>query len=185
MIGPWPSPPPFTADALAALWLDGSLDSTVAAHLLDRAGRQWLGLVPAGAPVEAMATAAALGAPTVALPAAGPMPRLSAWAAASEAASGAGARWLVTGLSESPGEPPLPLRILAIETAVRAHGLEGVYAPLLGYAPIELGRLALALGVPFDRTRDCQAACGDCEACRRRALMFRQLGMADPSAPNS
>ncbi|MFP5501362.1 MAG: 7-cyano-7-deazaguanine synthase [Candidatus Sericytochromatia bacterium] len=185
MIGPWPSPPPFTADARAALWLDGGLESAVAAYMLDRAGLTWLALLPAGAPEEAMAIAAALGAPTVTLPVAGPLPRLSAWAAASEAAAAEGARWLVTGLSESPGEPPLPLRLLAVETAIRAHGLEGVYAPLLGYTPIEVGRLALALGVPFERTRDCRASCGECEACRRRALTFHHLGMVDPAAPNS
>lgn len=168
-----------------ALWLDGSLESAVAAHLLSRLPNGWVALVPAAAPVEAQAVAEALAAPIALLPVPGPLAGLTAWGAASEAALAAKAAWLVAGLSADDAEPPLPLRLFALETAIMAHGLQGLYAPLLGYTPIELGRLALALGVPLERTRDCAAACGGCLACRRRAELFKQLGMSDPAAPIS
>lgn len=183
VIGAWPTPPPF-ADR-AALWLDGGLESAVAAQWLSRLPSGWVALVPASAPPEARAIAEALAAPVVPLPVPGPLSGLAAWGAASEAALAAGASWLATGLTTDGLEPPLPLRLFALETAIMAHGLQGLYAPLLGYTPIELGRLALALGVPLERTRDCAAACGGCLACRRRAELFKQLGMSDPAAPIS
>ena len=81
-------------------------------------------------------------------------------------------------------EPPLPIRLHAAENALLTNGLDGLWAPLLGWEPVEVGRLALALGVPFAHTWDCETepACGICPGCQGRMRVFKQLGMPDPLA---
>jgi 7-cyano-7-deazaguanine synthase in queuosine biosynthesis len=81
-------------------------------------------------------------------------------------------------------EPPLPIRLHAAETALRAGGLEALWAPLVGWASTDTFRLALALGVAFEDTWDCRhdVVCGQCEGCAGRVRALKQLGMRDPLA---
>ena len=76
------------------------------------------------------------------------------------------------------------MRLHAAETALVANGLVGLWAPLLGWEMIAVSRLAMALGVPFELTWDCEAntPCDECAGCRDRRRAFKQLGMPDPAA---
>jgi 7-cyano-7-deazaguanine synthase in queuosine biosynthesis len=188
-IGAWPAPIPF-GEARTALWLDGSTAGAAIAHWLTQAGANWVALIdhsdrhPSRARDAAEALAASLGVSTHPVEVEGPVTTPLGWAKASHVGLEAGATWLVLPTVTDAGEPPLPLRLHAAETALMAHGLSGLWAPLLGWDGLAVGRLALALGVPFDQTWDCEAdtACHQCAGCRARARTFKQLGLPDPQA---
>jgi hypothetical protein len=188
-VGAWPAPIPF-GTARAALWLDGSTAGAAIAHWLTQAGADWVGLIDASphhtgrAREAAGAIAAALGVRAHPVAAEGPVTTPLGWAKASQVGLAAGATWLVLPAIGDDGEPPLPLRLHAAETALLAHGMAGLWAPLLGWDGLAVGRLALALGVPFAHTWDCEAdtACHQCAGCRARARTFKQLGLPDPQA---
>lgn len=76
------------------------------------------------------------------------------------------------------------------------RGVEGrpfdVVAPLLSMTKAEIARLAVALGVPVERTLSCYdpvrapgrgapAHCGRCDACLLRRKGFLEAGIADPT----
>jgi hypothetical protein len=203
-VGAWPAPIPFR-EARAALWLDGSTAGAAIAHWLTQAGADWVALIdhsdhrpgprapqgfgtPAGsftrARTAAQALAASLGVSVRPVVAEGPVTTPLGWAKAAQIGLDAGATWLVLPTLAGGGEPPLPLRLHAAETALNAHGIAGLWVPLLGWDTLAVGRLALALGVPFGHTWDCEAdaTCGRCAGCRERARMFKQLGIPDPNA---
>lgn len=186
-VGPWPEPFPF-GDARAAVWLDGSTAGAAIAHWFHAAGANWLALVdelaPPPAREAAQAQARRLGVPLIHERAGTAVTTPVGWARAGEAAIAQQARWLVVPATRDDAEVPLPLRLHAAETALIAYGLEGLWAPLLGWKPVELGRLALSLEVPLAETVDCLdgSRCGACAGCRGRLRMVKQLGMADPGA---
>jgi 7-cyano-7-deazaguanine synthase in queuosine biosynthesis len=186
-VGPWPAPIPI-GDARAAVWLDGTIASALIAHWFTQAGARWVALVdqhrPARARAAAEAVARHLGADVQLVDPEGPVSAPLGWARAAHAAIAADARWLVLPVTGDDLEPPLPIRLHAAESALTAHGLTGLWAPLLGWDPVALGRLALALGVRFEDTWDCvtEPACGRCPGCLERARLFKQLGIEDPVA---
>jgi hypothetical protein len=106
------------------------------------------------------------------------------WAKAGRAARDSGAVHLVLPSRVDTDEPPLPIRLHAAESALGSFGLEALWAPLVGWEPVETFRFALALGVPFEATWDCRedVVCGECDGCRGRVRAFKQLGMRDPVA---
>lgn len=189
VVGAWPAPIPF-GTARAGVWLDGSTASAAIAHWLSQAGCDWVALIdhgahrPTRAHALAQALATALGAPTRVVVAEGPITTPLGWAKAATVGMASGATWLVLPALSDDAEPPLPLRLHAAETALVAQGLAGCWAPLLGWDGIAVGRLALALGVPFALTWECEGetACHQCRGCRERERAFKQLGMADPNA---
>lgn len=188
-VGAWPAPIPF-GSARAALWLDGSTAGAAIAHWLTQASADWVALIdhaddrPQLARDAAGAIAAGLGVSARPVAAEGPVTTPLGWAMAAHVGEAAGATWLVLPTVEDDGEPPLPLRLHAAETALNAHGMAGLWAPLLGWDGLAVGRLALALGVPFAHTWDCVAdtACHQCPGCRERDRTFKQLGLRDPHA---
>lgn len=183
----WPAPPPFVG-VPAAVWLDGTMASAAIAHALTQANRSWVALVdesrPARALEAAIATAGHLGVSVRLVDPEGPITAPVGWAMAAREAQAAEAPWLVLPVRQDTLEPPLALRLHAAETALLVHGLDGLWAPLLGWDAIAVARLALALGVPFEETWDCEAeaVCGACPGCVERQRAFKQLGMPDPVA---
>lgn len=185
-VGAWPGPLPF-GEVRVAAWLDGTIASGAIASALSGAGIDWVGLVdthrPARAQTAAEALARRLGATTHGVDPAASVTTLAGWSTAGQAALAAEAAWLVLPVTHDaePG-PPLPLRLHAAETALVAYGLGGLWAPLLGWEPVAIARLALATSVPFELTWDCEAeaACGHCAGCLGRTRAFKQLGMPDP-----
>jgi 7-cyano-7-deazaguanine synthase in queuosine biosynthesis len=171
------------------VWLDGSTASGAIACALSHAGVDWVGLVDAQRPARARSAAEALarrlGVQRLVTDPGGGVTTLSGWSRAGQAAIAARAGWLVLPVSRDtePGMP-LPLRLHAAETALLAHGLDGLWAPLLGWEPVAIARLALGAGVPFELTWDCDvdAVCGRCAGCEGRARAFKQLGLPDPVA---
>ncbi|MFN3432245.1 MAG: 7-cyano-7-deazaguanine synthase [Candidatus Sericytochromatia bacterium] len=171
------------------MWLEGTIASGAVATALTHAGTDWVGLVDARRPARARAAAEALarrlGADCATTDAGGGVTTLTGWSSAGQAAIAAGTTWLVLPVTHDaePG-PPLPLRLHAAETALLAHGLDGLWAPLLGWEPVAIARLALGVGTPFELTWDCErdAACGICAGCVGRIRAFKQLGMPDPVA---
>lgn len=150
-LGLWPAPPAGDAAERLAVVLDGTLASAVAAATAVRMGRPAVGLIaapPGAAEHAAMAMAAALELPCLALP----EPRFAwsepaGWGALVQAASGAEARRLVLPATRDEAEPPLPWRLAALDQAAQAFGLAGIWAPLIGYSPAEVARLGVAVGV--------------------------------------
>ncbi|HEY9722144.1 MAG TPA: 7-cyano-7-deazaguanine synthase [Oscillatoriaceae cyanobacterium] len=189
-IGPWPAPPDWPRGAAAALCLDGSLASATLGGWLTACGRDWIGLLVSspGTPARAFEAARRMAGdrPTLACPLPAPLATPAGWALAAHVARGAEASWLALAPRDD-GEKPLPLRMAAADEALRADGFGGIYAPLWGYEPVALGRLAIALGVPFEDTWECreEARCGACPGCVERASMFRALGIHDPLPPNA
>ncbi|MNS30257.1 7-cyano-7-deazaguanine synthase [compost metagenome] len=187
-VGAWPGPLPFES-ARVAVWLDGTTASGAIACALTQAGIDWVGLVDAHRPARARSAAEALARRLAreSVPAAsgGGVTTLSGWSTAGQAAIAAQATWLVLPVTHD-AEPglPLPLRLHAAETALSAHGLDGLWAPLLGWEPVAVARLALGVGVDVNLTWDCaeESACGHCAGCMGRARAFKQLGMPDPVA---
>jgi 7-cyano-7-deazaguanine synthase in queuosine biosynthesis len=188
-VGAWPAPIPF-GQARAALWLDGSTAGAAIAHWLTQAGVDWVALIDDGPPhptrarEAARAIAGSLGVSAHPVTAEGPVTTPLGWAKAAHVGQEAGATWLVLPTLADENEPPLPLRLHAAETALVTHGMAGLWAPLLGWDTVAVGRLALALGVPFTHTWDCVAdtACHQCAGCVARERMFKQLGLPDPQA---
>jgi hypothetical protein len=156
---------------------------------LSHAGIDWVGLVDARRPARARSAAEALarrlGVQSAMTDPGSGVTTLSGWSVAGQAAIAAQATWLVLPVPHD-AEPgmPLPLRLHAAETALLAHGLDGLWAPLLGWEPVAIARLALGVGAPFDLTWDCaeDSACGHCAGCLGRARAFKQLGLPDPVA---
>lgn len=186
-VGPWPGPIPFTGQR-AALWLDGTTAGAAIAHWLHAAGVDCLALVDDLAPMPAREAAEAqarrLNVPCAHVDAGTAVTTPVGWALAGQAAIAHHAGWLVVPATTDPADVPLPIRLHAAETALVAYGLSGLWAPLIGWEPVAIGRLALGLDVPFAETVDCLLGtrCGDCEGCRGRLRMVKQLGMADPQA---
>lgn len=187
-VGAWPGPLPFES-ARVAVWLDGTIASGAIAWALTHAGIDWVALIDARRATRGQAGAEAqarrLGVQSVLTDSGSGLTTLPGWSAAGQAALTAQATWLVLPVTHD-AEPglPLPLRLHAAETALLAHGLDGLWAPLLGWQPVAIARLALGVGVPFDLTWDCaeEPACGNCPGCLGRARAFKQLGLPDPVA---
>ncbi|OGS51410.1 MAG: hypothetical protein A3K65_00150 [Euryarchaeota archaeon RBG_16_68_12] len=59
-----------------------------------------------------------------------------------------------------------------------------ILLPLSGKSKIEVVKLGLDLGVPFDRTWSCywdrDVHCGTCASCRERRQAFKAVGVKDP-----
>lgn len=186
-IGPWPARPPWPRDTIAAVCLDGGIASATLACWLTAGGQPWRALCVAapGAPARALEAARAIAGerPRVEVALGAALAAPAGWAIAAQAARALEASWLALAPRETDGEP-MPLRLAAAEAALQADGFGGLYAPLWGHDAPRLGRLALALGVPFEHTWDCEAEvrCGECSGCRERARLFRALGRPDPLA---
>jgi hypothetical protein len=188
-IGPWPPAPPFPKDQTLSLWLDGSLAGATAAAWLDLHRRSWIALVPAGK-TRALETARVRADERTcfALPhGANPLEPASLTEAARVAAAH-DAPVLVLPISarlSAPTARPLPLRLFALEEALREWELGPLWAPLLHHTWRDLGRLTRALGVPREASWDCSqaVACGECPGCigRRRALGAEPESQAGPS----
>ncbi|WP_457622347.1 7-cyano-7-deazaguanine synthase QueC [Persephonella sp.] len=59
-----------------------------------------------------------------------------------------------------------------------------VYTPFLGKTKIDILKIGLDLGVPYEKTYSCYRGtippCGECATCRQRIDAFRSLGIEDP-----
>ncbi|MGI0053483.1 MAG: 7-cyano-7-deazaguanine synthase QueC [Thermoplasmata archaeon] len=75
----------------------------------------------------------------------------------------------------------------ATRSGVGSRGPVRIRAPLLRLSKAEIVRRGDRFGVPFELTWSCyrggRSPCGDCDACRLRALGFRQAGRVDPLRP--
>ena len=60
-----------------------------------------------------------------------------------------------------------------------------IVTPLLNLSKIEIVRLGLKLGVPYEYTWSCYTGeaepCGRCDSCLLRARAFDELGVRDPA----
>ena len=76
------------------------------------------------------------------------------------------------------------LASLATARGVKEHWTPRLVAPLLSLSKAEIVGLGERLQVPWEKTWSCYAGgarpCGRCDACRLRALGFREAGVADP-----
>ncbi len=69
------------------------------------------------------------------------------------------------------------------------RGVEGfpveIVTPLLNLSKVEIVRLGLELGVPYEYTWSCYSGdakpCGRCDSCLLRARAFDELGVRDPA----
>jgi len=75
----------------------------------------------------------------------------------------------------------------AFNEVIRAGTREGkihIVTPLIGLRKVEIVKLGLELGAPFDLTWSCYSradtACGVCESCVLRQRAFAEAGTADP-----
>jgi len=101
-----------------------------------------------------------------------------------------GASKVVIGAVEqdSSGYPDCrPAFYRAFNEAIRAGTKEGqieVIAPLIAMRKVEIVRLGLELGAPFDLTWSCYSredrACGVCDSCVLRRRAFEAAGVEDP-----
>lgn len=77
---------------------------------------------------------------------------------------------------------------LATRVGVEEHRTIRIRAPLLRKSKAEIVRMGERLGVPWQLTWSCYAGgrvpCGACDACRLRALGFREAGIRDPTIPD-
>jgi 7-cyano-7-deazaguanine synthase len=77
---------------------------------------------------------------------------------------------------------------LATRVGVEEHRSIRIHAPLLRKSKAEIVRWGERLGVPWKLTWSCYAGgrtpCGACDACRLRALGFRQARVRDPGVPS-
>jgi 7-cyano-7-deazaguanine synthase len=75
---------------------------------------------------------------------------------------------------------------LATKAGVEGAGLR-LHAPLIAMSKADIAREGIRLGVDFSRTVSCYQAddqgraCGRCDACRLRAIGFKDAGIADPT----
>ena len=89
---------------------------------------------------------------------------------------------------DSSGYPDCrPAYYRAFNEVVKAGTKEGaieVVAPLIAMRKVEIVRLGLELGAPFDLTWSCyqreDRACGVCDSCVLRLRAFREAGAEDP-----
>jgi 7-cyano-7-deazaguanine synthase len=101
-----------------------------------------------------------------------------------------GATKVVIGAVEpdSSGYPDCrPAFYRAFNELVRAGTREGrieVVTPLIAMRKVEIVRLGLELGAPFDLTWSCYSredrACATCDSCVLRLRAFREAGVEDP-----
>ncbi len=72
-----------------------------------------------------------------------------------------------------------------VRAGTRAGGIE-IVTPLIALRKLEIVRLGLELGAPFDLTWSCYSredlACGTCESCVLRLRAFEAAGARDPIA---
>jgi hypothetical protein len=165
--------------------LDGSLHSATAAAWLNLSGRSWQALIigPSERGIEAARKLAGdWDVVSHAQDEKVALTSLHALAIAQAIALKHGADFIVLGVPED-AKRPLALRLCALEGALSAESGLRLWAPLIGFDFLEVGRLALALGVSFEHTWDClsRSACGLCVSCRDRERLFKQLGMPDPA----
>lgn len=70
-----------------------------------------------------------------------------------------------------------------VRAGTRAGGIE-IVTPLIALRKLEIVRLGLELGAPFDLTWSCYSredlACGTCESCVLRLRAFEAAGASDP-----
>lgn len=78
--------------------------------------------------------------------------------------------------------------ITAVESAINAGSSYvaktkrriHVYAPFLGMSKVDIAKLGLELGVPFEKTYSCYAGteppCGTCATCRQRETALKAIG---------
>lgn len=70
-----------------------------------------------------------------------------------------------------------------IKTGTREGRIE-IFTPLIALRKVEIVRLGLELGAPFELTWSCysqeEAACGACESCVLRLRAFAEAGAVDP-----
>ncbi len=91
---------------------------------------------------------------------------------------------------DSSGYPDCrPAYYAAFNQVIRAGTREGkieIVTPLIGMRKVEIVRLGLELGAPFDLTWSCysreERACGVCESCVLRLRAFAAAGARDPIA---
>jgi len=61
----------------------------------------------------------------------------------------------------------------------------GFHAPLMFMKKVEIIRLGLELGVPYEMTHSCyngiDGGCGECDSCKFRRAAFHELGLEDPA----
>jgi 7-cyano-7-deazaguanine synthase len=89
---------------------------------------------------------------------------------------------------DSSGYPDCrPAYYQAFNEVVKAGTKEGrieIVTPLIGMRKVEIVRLGLELGAPFDLTWSCysreDSACGVCDSCVLRLRAFREAGAVDP-----
>ena len=71
-----------------------------------------------------------------------------------------------------------------IELGTRPETHIRIETPLIAMKKVDVIRLGLELGAPYDLTWSCYQGesrpCQDCASCRRRAEAFREAGAADP-----
>ena len=73
---------------------------------------------------------------------------------------------------------------LAIKEGTKPETQLEIEAPLLNLSKIEILKLGLKLGTPFELTWSCykntELACGKCASCRLRLKAFKEAGIKDP-----
>lgn len=167
-----------------AVWLDGSLESAVAAAWVARCGRPWVAICEDRGRRGQLARALAerFGVPVVSLESALPAHDAAGLVIAARTASQAGAGALVLPLAarhEAPAGPALASRLAALEQALSTWQGPVLWAPLLRRTWPDLGRLAVALGVGPGESWDCAGddGCGECEGCRGQRRAWKAVGL--------
>jgi 7-cyano-7-deazaguanine synthase len=101
---------------------------------------------------------------------------------------GAGRVYIGAVEQDSSGYPDCrPAYYQAFNQVVKLGTKEGnleIVTPLIGLRKVQIVRLGLELGAPFDLTWSCysreDSACGVCDSCVLRLRAFREAGSADP-----
>ncbi len=115
------------------------------------------------------------------------------YALAAYVAEPLGARWVIGGHNGSDPEafPDSSPKFFDLFNSMYRLGLWSyprtpaqILLPLKGKSKVEVVKLGLELGVPFEHTWSCywdrEVHCGTCASCRERREAFRALGVADP-----
>ena len=124
-----------------------------------------------------------------------PARNLVFYALAAYVAEPIGARWVIGGHNGSDPEsfPDASPRFFDFLNSMYRLGLWSydktpaqILLPLSGKSKVEVVRLGLDLGVPFEHTWSCywdrDVHCGTCASCRERREAFKALGVKDPVA---
>ena len=127
-----------------------------------------------------------------------PARNLVFYALAAYAAEPIGARWVIGGHNGSDPDsfPDASPRFFEHFNSMYRLGLWSfdktpaqILLPLSGKTKVEVVRLGLDLGVPFEHTWSCywdwDVQCGTCASCRERREAFKALGVKDPVAYES